>query len=110
VAGLYTTTANTHLDGEAHALTLEFGPESFQQMFRLLPVQFAIKTLETLADDPKRPFCLKFPFPVSLMIRARFGEVQTNEHESYLPMQVISVDAFPGEPKNWLTYGEVDDS
>jgi len=110
VDGLFTTTANTNLDGEEYALTLEFGPESFQQMFRLLPFQFAVRTLEILADNPKRPFCLEFPFPVPMMIRARFGEVQTNEDESYLPLQVISADACPGEPKNWLTYGEVDDS
>jgi hypothetical protein len=77
--------------GQPHALTLDFDAERFEQLSGAIPALFAEVIRGVLADNPTRLLDFKFSTPITLMIRARFGDEQTNDQESYLPLQVVSV-------------------
>jgi hypothetical protein len=96
--GLVCSTVNVELCGEPHALTLDFDMEQLRELIALLPIQLSLQIREAVHNNPSRPFHFKFPVPIPLIIRARFGEVQKTDREDYLPMQVTSVKACPDEP------------
>ena len=91
----YSTTSNVEIDGEPHALTLDFDEQMFAQLLESLPAQAARGIRTVLDSQPVRPLAIEFPTPISLIVRARFGEPQVNAEESYLPMQVVGVSACP---------------
>jgi hypothetical protein len=90
-ANLYTTTSDTDVDGVPHALTLDFDRETFDQTVALLPEEFRGIIEAALEKDPSQPYLFKFPTPVQIVVTAGFGEMQTNDDESYVPMKVLSV-------------------
>ena len=48
-----------------------------------------------LDSGPSPARLYEFPAPVSLAMRARFGKQQTNDDETYLPLEVIDVKGLP---------------
>lgn len=89
--GLYTTTSDVHENGEIFALTLDFDRETFDATLDLLPVEFARRIRTDLSQGLSQPKSYRFPAPVSIVVEAGFGDKQTNEAETYLPLKVSSV-------------------
>lgn len=81
--GGFMTMANTGFFGEIYAVSLEIDLGMLSHLKELLLPEYQ-RCIEEHLDQVKRPWVITFMPPVSLIVDARLGELQTNDSEEYV--------------------------
>ena len=85
-AGQYSTMVDMPYAGEMHALSLDFDETHLARILSKAPEQLRAYIRAQLAADPETPHTIDFKGEVSFGVRARLGEIQTAQHESFVPL------------------------
>lgn len=84
--GQYSTTVDMPLAGELHALSLDFDQMQLDQILSKAPPHIATFLREELSRDPSTPRILDFEGDVVFGVRARLGQLQKVQHETFVPL------------------------
>ena len=84
--GQYSTMVELPLAGELHALSLDFSQNQLEQILAKAPNQIASFIHQELARDPFTPRTIDFEGEIVFGVRARLGELQKVQHESFVPL------------------------
>lgn len=84
--GQYSTTVEKKLEGEFHALSLDFNQKQLDQILSKASPQIVTFLRKALANDPDTPRTLDFEGQVVFGVRARLGQLQKLPHESFVPL------------------------
>lgn len=90
--GRYSTTVERHWDGEWCALSLDFNQEHLEQILAKAPPPIAVFIRQEISRDPSSPRTIDFEGEVNFGVRARLGQLQVLERESFIPL--IALDVF----------------
>ena len=84
--GQYSATVEMPLAGEFHALSLDFNQEQLDKILSKASSQIASFLRKELASDPSTPRRLDFEGVVVFTVRARLGQLQKVQRESFVPL------------------------
>ncbi len=84
--GQYSTGVEMPLVGELHALSFDFNQEQLEQILSKAPPQIAVYLRQELSRDPVTPRTIDFEGEVVFGVRARLGELQRAQRESFVPL------------------------
>ncbi len=84
--GQYSTGVEIPLVGELHALSLDFNQEQLEQILSKAPPQIAVYLRQEISRDPVTPRRIDFEGEVVFGVRARLGELQAAQRESFVPL------------------------
>jgi hypothetical protein len=90
--GRYSTMVETHSGGEWCALSLDFNQEHLEQILAKAPPRIAVFIRQEIFRDPSSPRTIDFEGEVIFGVRARLGQLQVLERESFVPL--IALDVF----------------
>ena len=76
----------TPLAGELRALSLDFNQKQLEQILSKASHQIAAFLRKELARDPSTPRTLDFEGEVVFGVRARLGQLQQVQRESFVPL------------------------
>jgi hypothetical protein len=83
--GQYSTMVELPYAGELHALSLDFNQRQLDQILSQASPQLASFIRHELASDPSTPRTIDFAGEVVFGVRARLGEIQRVERQSFVP-------------------------
>ncbi len=84
--GKYSTMVNMPLNGESHALSLDFNHEQLVRILAKADPSLAAFIRAELARDPSTPRAIDFEGFIAFGVRARLGSLQTAAKEQYVPL------------------------
>ncbi len=84
--GQYSTGVEIPLVGELHALSLDFNQEQLEQILSKAPPQIAVYLRQEISRNPVTPRRIDFEGEVVFGVRARLGELQAAQRESFIPL------------------------
>jgi hypothetical protein len=84
--GEYSTMVEIPFFGEIHALSLDFNQIHLDQILSKAPPQISTFIRKELTRDPSTPRTLDFEGQVVFGVRARLGEIQKVQRESFVPL------------------------
>lgn len=84
--GQYSTVVEVPIAGELHALSLDFTQEQLDQILARGPRHIASFISRELERDPSSPRTIDFDGEVVFGVRARLGELQKVQNESFVPL------------------------
>jgi len=84
--GQYSTMVDIPFAGELHALSLDFNQKQLDQILSKASPQIASFIRKELTRDPSTPRTLDFEGEVVFGVRARIGELQKVQRESFVPL------------------------
>lgn len=84
--GLFSTMVDIPYAGELHALSLDFNASQLQKILSNATPKLRAFIDSQLADDPNTPRTIDFEEEVSFGVRARLGQVQQVQRESFVPL------------------------
>ena len=84
--GQYSTLVEIPYNGEAHALSLDFSHEQLEQILSKATPQLAVFIRAEIARDPASARTIDFSGEVSFGVRARLGQLQKVQRESFVPL------------------------
>lgn len=84
--GEYSTMVQKPLEGEMHALSLDFNSEQLERILTKAAPPLAAFIRAELARDPSTPRSIDFDGFVAFGVRARLGPIQTTAKEQYVPL------------------------
>lgn len=87
----FTTMANMEVDGEPHAVSLDFDLEILEAIAALCSDETAQLIWRELARNLFAGFTLELPEPVAFAVTAKLGRLQTADQEQYVPLIAQSV-------------------
>lgn len=90
--GRYSTMNEVPWDGEWCALSLDFNQEHLEQILAKAPPHIAVFIRQEIFRDPSSPRTIDFEGEVIFGVRARLGQLQVLERESFVPL--IALDVF----------------
>lgn len=83
--GHYTTMVEKSYDGELHALSLDFNQDQLDQILAKADPQLTTYIQAELGRDPISPRTIDFDGEVAFRVRARLGQIQKVQHETFVP-------------------------
>ncbi|RJP93883.1 MAG: hypothetical protein C4518_05075 [Desulfobacteraceae bacterium] len=83
--GQYSTMVEIPFAGELYALSLDFNQKQLDQILSKAPPQISSFIRKELTHDPVTPRTLDFEGEVVFGVRARLGELQKVQWESFVP-------------------------
>jgi hypothetical protein len=89
--GQYSTMVEIPFSGELHALSLDFNQKQLDQILSKAPPQISAFIGKELTRDPYSPRTLDFEGQVVFGVRARLGEIQKVQRESFVPLIVQEI-------------------
>lgn len=84
--GQYSTMVEMPYAGEPHALSLDFDQNQLDQMLAKAPPPLRAFLKDQLAADPATPRTIDFDGSVTFGVRARLGQMQKVQRESFVPL------------------------
>ncbi len=87
--GTYGTGANTSVEGQEYAATVDFEQEAMDGLLETLPAHIADAIRDVLAelDESGDYFAkLQFPEPIMVTVEAHLGSVAHGEAEDFIPL------------------------
>ena len=84
--GQYSTMVEIPYDGGVYALSLDFNHEQLEQILLKAEPQLAAFLRGELSRDPSTPRMIDFEGEVVFGVRARLGELQKGQRESFVPL------------------------
>ena len=84
--GQYSTTVELPYEGQLHALSLDFNQEQLGQILSKAPPRLAAFLRAELEHDQDSPRTIDFEGEVSFAVRARLGQLQKVQRESFVPL------------------------
>jgi len=84
-SGQYSTMVELPFAGELHALSLDFNQRQLDQILSHAPPEIASFIPNEIAGDPSTPRTIDFAGEVVFGVRARLGEIQRVERETFVP-------------------------
>ena len=88
--GNFSTSVNVPIGETDHALTADFSPDTLGEILSLSSDDTVQLVFDWLKSNPVND-TLELPEPIILDITLAFGELQSNEDESYLPLIIQEV-------------------
>ncbi len=79
------------LAGELHALSLDFNQEQLDQILSNAPSQIAAYLRQEISRDPVKPRIIDFEGEVVFGVRARLGNLQKGQIESFVPLVALEI-------------------
>jgi hypothetical protein len=102
--GQYSTTVDCPLAGEMHALSLDFTAQQLEEILLNASPELTSLLRDEISRDPSTPRTIDFEGEVPFAARARLGEIQQADYESFVPFVVqeilspIASTRSPSEP------------
>ncbi len=84
--GQYSTMVEIPFAGETHALSLDFNQKQLDQILSKASLEISSLIRKELSHDPVTPRALFFEGKVVFGVRARLGELQKVQRESFVPL------------------------
>jgi len=84
--GEYSTMVEMPVAGELHALSLDFNQKQLDQILSKASPQIVSLIRKELACDPTTPRTIDFEGEVVFGVRARLGQPQKVQRESFVPL------------------------
>ncbi len=84
--GQFSTMVEIPYDGQVYALSLDFNQQQLEQILSKAPTNIASYIRKELSRDPSTPRLLDFDDEVSFGVRARLGQLQKVQRESFVPL------------------------
>jgi len=84
--GQYSTMVDMPFDGELYALSLDFNQGHLDRILAKAPAHIADFIRQEILLDPTTPRTLDFEGEVIFGVRARLGQLQSNESERFVPL------------------------
>ena len=84
--GQFSTMVEIPHAGELHALSLDFNQKQLEQILSKAPPSLAAFLRAELARDPASPRTIDFEGEISFGVRARPGQLQKVQRESFVPL------------------------
>lgn len=84
--GQFSTMVEMPYAGEPHALSLDFNEAQLEQILSKATRQLRDFIKSQLATDPDTPRTIDFDGEVSFGVRARLGNIQKVQNESFVPL------------------------
>lgn len=84
--GQYSTVVDTPLFGELHALSLDFNQPQLERILSNGRQEVVAQIRQKLQRDSSTPRTIDFQGGVAFGVRARLGEIQKAQHESFIPL------------------------
>lgn len=84
--GQYSTMVEMPYASQLHALSLDFNQQHLDQILSKATPQLAAYIRRELALDPVTPRTIDFEGEVAFEVRARLGQIQKAERESFVPL------------------------
>lgn len=82
----YSTMVEIPFAGDLHALSLDFNQKQLDQILSKAPPHISAFIRKELTRDPSTPRTLDFEGQVVFGVRARLGEIQKVQRESFVPL------------------------
>jgi hypothetical protein len=82
----YSTMVEMPFDGELCALSLDFNQTQLDKILSVSPNNISAFLKNELLNDPATPRAIDFDGEVVFGVRARLGELQKGQHESFVPL------------------------
>jgi hypothetical protein len=89
--GQFSTMVEVPYQGEAHALSLDFGQKHLDDILAMGSVELQQFVLSELSRDPDSSREIEFEEDVVCGVRARLGTVQEAEDERFVPLVVQEI-------------------
>lgn len=84
--GQYSTMVEVPLAGELHALSLDFNKKQLDQILSKASPEIVSFIRQELTRDPFTPRTIDFEGEVVFGVRAKLGQLQKVQHESFVPL------------------------
>jgi hypothetical protein len=84
--GQYSTMVDMPHGGELHALSLDFNQQQLDRILSQAPPQVANFLRKEIARNPSEPRTIDFDGEVVFGVRARLGQLQRVQSESFVPL------------------------
>ncbi len=84
--GQYSTMVELPIEGEPHALSLDFDQRQLDQILMNALPQIATLVRGAVASDPSTPRTIDFAGEVVFGLRARLGQLQRVQREEFVPL------------------------
>jgi hypothetical protein len=83
--GQYSTMVEVPSEGELCALSLDFSQQQLEQILSEAPPKVASFLRKEIARDPSSPRTIDFDGEVAFKVRARLGQPQVVQRETFVP-------------------------
>ncbi len=87
----FSTMVEMPIAGELHALSLDFNQSQLNQILFNASPQIALFISKELKRDPFTPRTIDFDGEVVFDVRARLGDLQRAQYESFVPLVVQEI-------------------
>lgn len=91
--GKYSTLSETYKDGELHAASLDFSQVHLEKILSLCDAKIAANLRNEIKKDPFSPRYISFEGVIRFNVRAKLGELEENENESFIPLKVRKISS-----------------
>lgn len=88
---LFSVTATMPHLGNTFTVTVDFSRERLLELVAAMPEELGDQLLQHFSSKFKQPQVVNLPLAVDVCIEASLGEVNSNGHESYVPLVARSV-------------------
>lgn len=89
---LFSSTANTEVDGEPYAMTVDFDRQIFDKILELLPDDKSERLREVVDNNQSYPIMMRLDEdPIVVDLRVRLGELQHGDGEDFISMIIMDV-------------------
>ena len=84
--GQYSTMVDFPLEGEVCALSLDFSQRQLEQILSKASPELSGFIRDQISRDPSSPRTIDFDGEVAFEVRARLGQLQVIQRESFVPL------------------------
>ena len=84
--GQYSTMVDFPSEGEVCALSLDFGQRQLEQILSKASLELSGFIRDQISRDPSSPRTIDFDGEVAFGVRARLGQLQVIQRESFVPL------------------------
>lgn len=88
---LYSTTSNMNFGDTLYAVTIDFSEEIYFELLKVIPGDIVNSLKQIFEDEFTNPQMVNLPFPITVGIEAKLGELISSEDEQYVPFEAIKV-------------------
>jgi len=89
--GQYSTTVNLPLDGEIHAVSLDFNQEHLLKILDKAPRSAEGQILKSLVEDPFTPRSIDLDEEISFGVTANLGALVKGPYENFVPLVAVEI-------------------
>jgi hypothetical protein len=89
--GQYSTMVEKPYAGELCALSLDFNQKQLKQIVSNASHQITSFILNELTRDPSTPRTIDFKGEIVFGVRARLGQIQKGQYESFVPLEAQEI-------------------